>query len=159
MRYFKAIEIPSKPFIQWDCYANSDEEYKALKLNQDRTVVQELNIPENVNGVCPWKIVGGDLVARDGTEMLPYEDEHINDIKNADFSSKVIEINKQAFEFLGHQFHMHESARLLYDTIAANKLDKVEIKTKDSSFVLQAQDVDRFMVAYRTSLADVLTKK
>lgn len=159
MRYFKAIEIPQKPFIQWDCYANSFEEFKLLKLDNDHTIMQEDHIPANVNGVCPLKIVNGELVNRDAAETIPYEGEHINKIKNGTFKGQINVLNTKTFEYQGEQFFLHDSARLLYETIDRAKLDKIEVKTADSTYFLSVNEMPDFMDSYQTALVNHLTEQ
>ena len=78
-RYFKAFEIAVKPFIQWDCFANSEEEYMELGLNTDHLVMQEANITPNQYGVCPLKIVEGELFNITAQEMESYQTDYYNE--------------------------------------------------------------------------------
>ena len=73
MRYFKAVEIEQKPFIFWNGVANDIAELAELELFKDPLILPEDSIPNLIYGVCPLKIVSGELVERTESEMLAFQ--------------------------------------------------------------------------------------
>ncbi|EKT3957705.1 hypothetical protein NTJ28_001692 [Flavobacterium psychrophilum] len=75
MIYYRASELESKPFIQWNSVAFSLKELQDLKLEDDPLVLAEDKIPFFQFGVCPLQIVEGELIERSRQEMEQFEKE------------------------------------------------------------------------------------
>ncbi|QYS86297.1 hypothetical protein JJC03_15430 [Flavobacterium oreochromis] len=75
MIYYKAQALEKKPFIQWESVALSLKELQASGLEGNPLVMAEDAIPDFMFGVCPLKIVDGQLVERDDIEMDVFENE------------------------------------------------------------------------------------
>lgn len=160
-RYFKAFTIPVKPLIQWDCFANDDDEYRDLGLNRDHTVVAEENIPANQYGVCPWKIDDkGSLIGRSPGEMETYRLEYENQTLTNNFKGRAAEINRSTFLFQGQNCLMDESSRVLYDLLEKGKITTVtEIKTVEGYLSLKTTDVPAFLNEYYAKLVSILNTR
>ncbi|AMA49001.1 hypothetical protein [Flavobacterium covae] len=92
MIYFKAKELEAKPFVQWESVALSLKELQTLGLEGDPLIMSEDSIPDFMFGVCPLKIVDGQLVERTDVEMDVFEKE---------FNSPSLEsIQKEASELV-----------------------------------------------------------
>lgn len=160
MRYYKAFEIPVKPYIQWDCFANTDEEYMEFGLNTDHLVVAEQNIPQNQYGVCPWKIDDkGSLIARSPVEMEQYRLEYEREMQTTEFKSIIEEVNKSTFSFRGQTCFMNESARMIYDLLAKSSVDSFELVTQEGKLPLKATDFPDLIDAYQKSLLTILNSR
>lgn len=157
MRYFKAIQIDFKPFIQWDCYANNEKELGELELYPDPLIVAESEIPAFIFGVCPWKIVSGELVERTAGEMAVFEAEWPTEVKKAEQTALVKTINKDSFDYDGHSFPLNESARIYYNVVRdfGNKADI--LTTSGDLYELIDTNIPAFFEALNTKLKDILT--
>lgn len=78
MRYFKAIEKPTKPFITWHSWANSLQELTQMQEQNNPLILPETQVPAFEFGVCPLKIVNGGLEQRTTVEMEQFELEYTN---------------------------------------------------------------------------------
>lgn|SRR5690606_27163661 len=159
MRYFRAIELDHKPFIQWDCWATNEEDYLTLELDKDPLVLPEDDIPEYQFGVCPLKIVDGQLVQRTQSEMNAYQSEY-NQVAESDrYAGTIREIDKAFFEFNRERYPLHQSARLLYE-IAEKEQTSVELKTVDNKRILiDSKDLPAFVNSFRTQLKTIINTK
>ena len=104
MQRYLAIEQSIKPFITW----------VGTNLPLGALVVNESDVPANVFGVCPLKIVDGELVARTSGEMAVFEAEFIAKTAVQTFANKADEINAAVFSYGANNYPMHEAARLRY---------------------------------------------
>lgn len=158
-RYYKAFDIPVKPLIQWDCYANDDEEYRSLGLNKDHSVMAEENIPQNQYGVCPLKLDGkGGLIARSPAEMDQYRLEYEKEAEVIQFKTKKAIIDVSTFEYERQKCLMDETSRLLYSLLEDSNLDHCEIQTQDGKLMLKAADFPRFVQTYKNALLQILIR-
>lgn len=110
MIYFKAKELQDKPFIQWESVALSLKELQDLGLDDDPLIVSESDIPDFIFGVCPYKIVEGQLVERTAQEMNEFEIEY--NTKTIDFIIKEIERNQNRIDSLksiGEDYSLEEN--------------------------------------------------
>lgn len=142
MRYFKAFELETPPYLQFCSWANDEKELRELKAENDPLVVAEDDIPEFVNGICPWKIRGGQLVARDETEMRNLQTSLNNEVANDEFRDKIKNFKNATIEFNGHELFLHDSALAIYDLIDSEKVS-VDVKTKTGKLTLSATEVAR----------------
>lgn len=141
---FKAIEIADKPYIFWQ---STDESAEGI-------VIQEEDIPTNQFGICPLKIVDGELVERTTIEMNEAKEEFdaANFLK-AQFD-KLEALNNGSFTHDSQQFPMDERSRAFYaaiDSIRGNHklmtVDGLLYNLMDAS-----TNIDDFMAAYFTQL-------
>ena len=117
MRYFKAVEIEQKPFIYWNGVANDIAELAELELLEDPLILREDLIPKMIYGVCPLKIVDGELVERTSIEMDNFELEYETQEILKEQSSLLQDINGGGFDFDFQKFPMDERSRILYDAL------------------------------------------
>jgi hypothetical protein len=151
MRYYKAEPVNNKPFIYWHLWANSIEELQALGYEDDPLIIAEADMPDYQFGVCPMKIVDGQLVNRTAQEMEDFESEFIASSGFRTYGAKIADVNKALFVYDGKSFPMHDAARLFYGCIqrtAANY--KVQHSTGIVD-VFQA-DIPAFLDAYYNKL-------
>jgi tRNA-dihydrouridine synthase len=76
MRYFKASENENSSFIQWDLWANSEEELQAIGEENNPLIRTEEEIQKYITPICPIKIVDGKLVEKSSEEMKEIELEY-----------------------------------------------------------------------------------
>lgn len=157
MRYFKAFEIAEKPLIQWDCFANSKEEYDELQLAKDPTVLIEKDIPDYVFGVCPLKIDNGVLVNRTPAEMGVFEAQHNIKEKVNNQKRLVDVVNNSSFDFEGKSFPLNEAARIYYSAIKELNGDLEVMTVTGENHFLTVADFEGFFSAMNTRLKALLT--
>lgn len=136
---FKAVELPHKPFIQWD---STDDPLGDL-------VVEQEDIPTFIYGVYTWKIVDGELVERDDPEMLAFQAEW--EIANGLQSERVRlnDINLDKFTYDGNEFPMDEVSRLFYLTLEKTTPSSAKIRTMaNTPYNLDIDDITAFMTAF-----------
>lgn len=114
MKYYLAVEIPEKPFIFWSLWAKNHEELVELGEEENPLVLPEDNIPDFVYGVCPLKIVSGELVQRSTIEMSGFESEYLAAQDQVSEKNKKYIIDSSTFVYASKEFPMHEAARLRY---------------------------------------------
>ena len=159
MRYFRAIELDEKPFIQFDCWATNDEDYITLGLDQDALVVAEDNLPEYRFGVCTQKIENGQLVERTETELLAFEAEYETTSRADRYAGTIDNVDKGVFEFNRERFPLHQSARLMYEVAERNQTD-MEFQTIDGKRILiETKDIAAFAGTYRNEIKNIITAK
>lgn len=156
MRYFRAIEIEQKPFIQWDCWATNDEDYKTLGLDRDPLVMAEEDIPAFKYGVCPLKIVDGQLVERTETEMLSYQAEYNQKADTDRYAGTIQDVDKGFFEFNREKFPLHPSARLLYDIAEKEQLTTVFQTIDGKRIAIDSKELTTFSAAARTAIKNIV---
>jgi hypothetical protein len=81
MRYFKASENENSTFIQWDLWANSEEELQVIGEENNPLIRTEDEIQKYITPICPIKIVDGKMVERSSEEMKEIELEHAQKLK------------------------------------------------------------------------------
>ena len=118
MRYFKAVEIKQKPFIFWNGIANDIAELAELELFEDPLILAEDSIPKLIYGVCPLKIVGGELVNRTSLEMSDFQYEYELQQNLNEQYSLIKGINNGTFTYDSQIFPMDERSRILYNAIS-----------------------------------------
>lgn len=159
MKYFKAFEIAEKPLIVWSLWANSEQELINMEEDDNPLILPEDEVPPVEYGVCPLKIVGGELVDRTTIEMEAFETEYIAENFLIDQANKLIDVNTGSFNFDSLAFPMDERSRLFYyglemKTPAGN----VKCMTVDGSlYTLLNAEISNFLGAYYTQLL-VLTQ-
>ncbi|WP_445720216.1 hypothetical protein [Flavobacterium sp.] len=117
MRYFKAFETIAKPLIIWNLWADSLEKLTEMGEDDNPLILPEDDVPATVYGVCPLKIVDGELVNRTSLEMSEFETEYGIEKDLIDQFSLLNFINTGTFDFDFGTFPMDERSRLLYDAL------------------------------------------
>ena len=146
---FKAIELEQKPFITW---LSTDEPLGAL-------VVREEDVPDYIFGVCPWKIVDGELVARDSSEMELFEEEYLIKQRVDTQAQKIIDVNNATFTFGTNEFPMNEVARLHYSMIDKTRPESVLVTSLDGAVRIDTYQIDDFMEAYYDELKTLIEEE
>lgn len=118
MKYFKAIPIAVKPYINWSEWASNLADLTAMGENDNPLILPENEKPAFISGVCPLKIVGGELVARTSGEMAEFEAEYVQETTIRESKGKIKDIEDGTFTYSGNTFPMHEAARLRYLSVA-----------------------------------------
>jgi len=93
MRYFKAAEKEQKPFITWNLWAENEQELELLEDKNSPLILQEKDIPKYIYGICPLKIMEGNLVNRTQEELAQLEAEFnaINDARTKQIKRDVLQ--------------------------------------------------------------------
>ncbi len=93
MRYFKAAEKEQKPFITWNLWAENEQELELLEDKNSPLILQEKDIPKYIYGICPLKIMEGNLVNRRQEELAQLEAEFnaINDARTKQIKRDVLQ--------------------------------------------------------------------
>lgn len=160
MRYLKATEIAFKPFIFWNGVANSIEELTDLGLEDDPLVLPEKEIPTNIYGVCPLKIVAGELVDRTSGEMSVFATEYETQENLTEQLSLLQGINTGTFNFDFQTFPMDERSRLLYDALkntASAIPDTMIMNYEAKPYELINDNKEAFLEAYYAKLLELST--
>ena len=115
MKFYKAVATDDRPFIYWNgLAANNIDDLIALGLADDPLVLPDELLPNFQYGVCPLKIVGGELVERTEIEMDAFEVAYNQRQAVAAEATKIEQINRGKFNHAGNLYPMHEAARLRY---------------------------------------------
>lgn len=126
MIYFKAQELDHKPFVQWNSVALSFKELQNLGLEGDSLIMAENDIPNFMFGVCPLKIIEGQLVARTDQEMDEFEAVFNTPLpENIQKEVEVLVLKIAAFKKLG------ENATLLEKKLNDLRIQYQFIKNKE----------------------------
>lgn len=148
MTYYKAFESDKRPFIIWNEWPQNDD---------DPLIRSEDNVPALVNGICPLKIVDGELVARSEAEMNSAADQTEILVKFAEHNVKIKDVNTGSFVYDTKTFPMDEVSRLFYQSV-----EKVRGNTKLMtiegvlySLIDTATNIDDFMAAYYEKLNEL----
>lgn len=150
MRYFKAIAVDYKPFINWLLVASSLSELENLGLDNDPLVLQETDVPDFIYGVCPLKIVGGELIDRTVPEMEVFQEEFEVKTLIAESQYKVTDLKTSTFTYDSNDFFMDETARLFYLSIEKLRGNQKILTTAGATYTLldTATNIDDFLEAY-----------
>lgn len=154
MRFFKAIEVATKPLIMWQLAASNIEQYFALGLDTDNLVVAEYLVPDFIFGVCPLKVVAGDLVDRTVPEMETFEAEYEVQTLISESKNKVSDLTTETFTFDGNDFFMDETSRLFYQAIDKVRGNQKVLTTLGATYTLldASTNIDDFLAAYYSKL-------
>jgi hypothetical protein len=157
MKYFKAIEFANKPFIRWAKWADSLEQLTEMGLEDDPMIVAESDKPEFVFGVCPWKVVGGELVERSGIEMDAFEAEYLAREEVVLQIGQFSAVTNGTFIYDTKTFPMNDVARLYYLAFQNDPSNVKVLQTDGLLYTLMEADTPAFLAAYYAKLKD-LTK-
>lgn len=148
MRYFLAVESNTKPFILWASVANSLKEYEERGFDENPLVIPESELPEPVYGVCPLKIVSGQLVERTPSEMATFNTEWNIAQGLKEESTRINTVNSSFFTYDGNNFPMDEVSRLFYMTIPQVSGDKKIRTMANTAYALVDANRAAFFAAY-----------
>lgn len=154
MKYYLAVEIEEKPYIQWHLWANSIEELAEMEEFENPLIVAASARPEYIFGVCPLKIVAGELVERTVPEMETFEVEFSQKETIDDNKGKLKDINNGSFGFSGNSYPMHESARLRYMAIAldSSATDTAFMNVDGVGILIAEANLPGFLTAYHKQI-------
>lgn len=157
MKYFKATEVAFKPFIFWNPAADSLAELEALELEADPLILPESEVPDNLYGVCPLKIVSGELVERTVGEMSDFSDEwDIAEALKANVN-RLPNINASTFIHDGKEFPMDEVSRLFYHAIDKVRGNQKIMTVANEQYNLMDTTtlIDDFLDSYHAKLIEI----
>ena len=160
MRFLKATEIENKPFIFWNGVANNLQELIDLGFEDDPLVLPEELVPDFVFGVCPLKIVSGELVERTVPEMEAFEAEYETQENLTEQLGLLEGINTGTFDFDMQTFPMDERSRLLYDALkntASAITDTMIMNFEGKPYGLTNANKAAFLEAYYAKLFKLST--
>lgn len=160
MKYFKAFELEFKPFISWSKWADSLEELTAMGEDDNPLILAEDLIPEFVFGVCPLKIVKGELVSRTSLEMSDFKAEYETQENLTEQLGLMEGINSGTFDFDMATFPMDERSRLLYDALkntASAIPDTMIMNFEGKAYGLTNANKAAFLEAYYAKLLELST--
>lgn len=154
MIYYKAEEISTKPFIQWNSVAFSLQELTNLGLDDDPLVLTEDDVPLTEFGVYPIKIESGQLVPRTTREMDGFKAEWDIVSEKNNFAKKLENVNAETFTYDGHDFMMDEVSRLFYHAIDKVRGNQKILTAAGATYTLTdtATNIDDFLGAYYSKL-------
>lgn len=159
MRYFKAIQVLEKPFIDFALWAKSLAELEARGEENDPLIIQEIDLPDTVFGVCPLKIVAGELVERDTAELELLEAEFLVLQANKAYIQKAQTVYDGTFNYDGETFPMHAAAQMRY--LAVEKQSPVGsidvLKINGSAYTLLEADYADFLNEFYKQLLALTT--
>lgn len=150
MEFIKAQELLFKPYIAW--YTVRDFE------DGDPLVIPLSGKPINIFDVCPWKIVGGELVARTAGEMEVFEQEYLAEVALRTEERKIDSLDGLTFNYGGKTYPMNEAARLYYYSIDKYRTGAAKlIKSLTGVETLPVGEIDAFLEEYYKILQGTLS--
>lgn len=157
MRYFKAVEIEQKPFIFWNGVANDIAELAELELFEDPLILPEDSIPKLIYGVCPLKIVDGELVERTSAEMSAFKLEYNKQLFLQDQYNKLDQIESGHFTYDSFDFPMDKRSRIFYEAFdRARGKGNINCMTVDGElYELDPAEIDAFLDQYFQRLKEL----
>lgn len=160
MRYFKAFETAEKPLIIWNLWANSLEKLIEMGEDDNPLILPEDEVPATIYGVCPFKIVDGELVERTSGEMSAFATEYETNENLTEQLSLLNGINTGTFNFDFQIFPMDERSRLLYDALkntASAIPDTMIMNHEAKPYELTNANKAAFLEAYYAKLFELST--
>lgn len=143
---YLATQIDQKPYII----------FQSTDLPVGGLVVAQEDVPANVHGICPKKIVAGELVDRDEPEMESAEAQ-FNSIKAIDGqSARGLAMERKTFSFDARNFPLTAHAQMYYRAIAHATTDKNVMDANGATYVLAAAEIEAFIEAFDTKVINEL---
>ncbi|MBF6607130.1 MAG: hypothetical protein ITG00_00130 [Flavobacterium sp.] len=143
---FIARAMAEKPYIYWE---NTSEPLT------NQLVREQESIPENVFGICPWKIEGDKLEERTEVEMDAAEAEFNLAAKVSAQLAQINAVDNGTFTFGANDFPMNQTARLRYAAIESIGGDNDVMDASGTTVSILTADLVDFMTAYYTKLKDL----
>lgn len=160
MKYFKAFETIEKPLIIWNLWADSLEKLTEIGEDDNPLILPEDKVPANIYGVCPLKIVSGELVNRTSGEMSVFASEYETQENLTVQLSLLQGINTGTFNFDFQTFPMDERSRLLYEALkntASAIPDTMIMNYEAKPYELINANKAAFLEAYYAKLLELST--
>lgn len=160
MRFFKAIEIVEKPLIVWAKWADNIDQLIEMGEDENPLILPEELVPDFIYGVCPLKIVAGELVERTSGEMSTFATEFATQESLTTQFALLSGINSGTFDFDMSTFPMDERSRLLYDALkntASAIPDTMIMNFEGKPYELTEANKADFLEAYYAKLLELST--
>ena len=168
MNYYKAREQDTPPYVVFDLVATSEEEFRRLKLEENKLVVTEdrLTNPEHEQyiryefGVCHMRVQNQELVSVQQEDIYMAQEnlrqaERVAATKNAGDA-----IEEETFVYDTLKFPMTAGATKLYDAIFATKPESFTlVSTDQGSITLSADAIEGLKSAYYNKVIEVSHKE
>ena len=150
MRYFKAFETIEKPLIIWNLWADTFEKLVEMGEDDNPLILPEEDVPATQFGVCPLKIVAGELVERTVPEMEAFEEEFLLSELLVQQAQLITSINEGTFTYDSKVFPMDERSRIFYQAFdRARGIGDVKCMTSDGKlYTLINANIDAFLDEY-----------
>ena len=148
MRYYIAVELPTKPFIYFQGVANSEAELVALNLSGNPLVLEDANIPPFQFGVSPLKIVNGQLEQRTQAEMDAFEVEYNHQMALFNQVQKKADVQTKTFTYLGISFPMSDAADLYYRALSNQVPASANVQAVERIVPITAAEIPAFIGEY-----------
>ena len=150
MKFYKAIEIVEKPLIVWAKWADNIEQLIEMGEDENPLILPEELVPDFVFGVCPLKIVAGELVERTVPEMEAFEEEFLLSELLVQQAQLITSINEGTFTYDSKVFPMDERSRIFYQAFdRARGIGDVKCMTTDGAlYTLSNANIDAFLDEY-----------
>lgn len=149
---FIAIQVSEKPFIVWSSIPEGSFDDPESQYFESDLVLDEKEIPETIYGVCPLKIVSGELVERTESEMLAFQSQWQEYEFLREQSQLINTINEGTFTYDSETFPMDERSRILYNAISNivfSPDEAIELMASDGKpYTLFEADKANFLEAY-----------
>jgi hypothetical protein len=150
MKFYKAIEIAEKPLIVWAKWADNLEQLIEMGEDENPLILPEELVPDFEYGVCPLKIVSGELVERTVPEMEAFEAEFAAAELLVQQAKLITSINSGTFTYDSKVFPMDERSRIFYQAFdRARGTGDVKCMTSDGKlYTLTNANIDAFLDEY-----------
>ena len=156
MEFFKAIEVPHRPFVRWAGWAKNIDELIAMGEADNPLILPAELVPDFVfeGYVCPVKIVDGELVDLTSEELDDHESAYDTRIVLATDAAKINDLGSGSFSYGGKSFPMHETARLRYLGIANDTphVDTYFMTLSGVPAMVEGANISGFMTQYYKAL-------
>lgn len=154
MIFYKAFATEEKPLITWNTWAHSIDELIDLGADDDPLILPAELVPDFVYGVCPLKIVAGELVERTEGEMLGFQTEYETYRKLKDNTLLVDLLKTETFTYDSLEFPMDEASRLFYSAFERTRGNQKLMTATGVLYDLYdtATNLDDFLAAFYSKL-------
>jgi hypothetical protein len=139
----RAIAITSPPLIVW----------QETTAEVGGVVIAPEDKPAEVFGVCPLKIVAGELVERTEGEMSGYEIAYNLQALSNTQEARLSAMEKKGFVYDTRTFPLTYPARTYYNAIAKSGTDVSVYDTAGEVYTLAAANIEDFLEAMNTKIA------
>lgn len=138
MKYYKAYETDSRPFVLFNLIADSLEELQEMGLEGDALVVTEEQLtnpgdPDYISyefGICHLRIFNGILEPRPAGEITSQQGNSLAAIEIQKTKKLATDLEQSTFTYDGREFPLTAAARAVYEAVVnADALDVSLIST------------------------------
>lgn len=150
MKYFKAFPRTKAPFMYFCEWAKSFEELEALGADNDPLIIAQEDLPTRTYGVYPFKIVDGEFVNHTPSEMAAFQADYEKQASINDELEKTSAIEGLTFNYDGHTFPTHASARAYYQILDKYRVggNRNVMDVDGTTYALAVADFDDFLEEY-----------